>query len=140
MRLVSFLQSSGSVSKLMWLPRTRATTFPYIITPSTRNVIGVLLNCAVCRFQRSGITERCYSLICMQLNGNLQAQVAQTLSNPVITILTTFCNIAKPLFCPHSVCICIARSLQQISVVSMYQINQLLFVKETKLCRPRSTN
>lgn len=30
-------------------------------------------------------------------------------------------------------CICIAQSLQQIAVVSMYQINQLLFVKETKL-------
>ena len=140
MGLVSFLQSSKSVSKLLWLPHARATTFPYIITPLMRNVIGILLNCAVCRLQGSGISERCYPEVCMQLNGNPQAQVALTLSNPVITIHTTFCNIKKHLFCPHSMYICIARSLQQIAVVTMYQINQLLFVKEAKLCRPRSTN
>ena len=65
MGLVRFLQSSTSVSKLLWLRHTRATTFPYTITPLIIKVSGVLLKCAVCRSQGSGISERCYPQVCM---------------------------------------------------------------------------
>jgi len=62
-----------------------------------------------------------------------------TLQGPVVTIRTTSLTFSNSTFCPHSVFVCFVWIWEQTAIISLYNINRLGFINETK-CLPRGTD
>jgi len=51
---------------------------------------------------------------------------------PVVTICTTSLTFSNSTFCPHTVFMCFVWILEQTAIISLYNINWLVFVTETQ--------
>ena len=55
-----------------------------------------------------------------------------TLYSPVVTICTTSLTFNNCTFCPHTVFICFVWIWEQTAIISLYNINWLVFITETE--------
>ena len=55
-----------------------------------------------------------------------------TLYSPVVTICTTSLTFNNSTFCPHSVFMCFMWISEQTAIISLYNINWLVFITETE--------
>ena len=55
-----------------------------------------------------------------------------TLYSPVVTICTASLTFSNSTFCPHSVFICFVWIWEQTAIISLYNINWLVFITETE--------
>ena len=53
-----------------------------------------------------------------------------TLYSPVVTICTTSLTFNNSTFCPHSVFMCLVWISEQTAIISLYNINRLVFITE----------
>jgi len=60
-----------------------------------------------------------------------------TLESPLVTICTTYLTLNNSTFCPHSVFIWI---WEQTAIISLYNINWLVFYKRDEECLLRGTS
>ena len=61
--------------------------------------------------------------------GNVQT-VALTLCSPVVTICTASLTFNNSTFCPHGVFMCFVWISEQTAIISLYNINWLVFITE----------
>ena len=54
------------------------------------------------------------------------------LQSPVVTICTTSLSLQNSTFCPHSVFMCFVWISEQTAIISLYNINLLVFINETE--------
>jgi hypothetical protein len=50
----------------------------------------------------------------------------------VVTICTASLTFSNPTFCPHSVCMCFVWMWEQTAIISLYNINWLVFITKTE--------
>ena len=56
--------------------------------------------------------------------------IALTLYSPLVTICTASLTFSNPTFCPHSVFMCFVWISEQTAIISLYNINWLVFITE----------
>jgi len=68
---------------------------------------------------------------CLRINNPLKPS-GHYMYRPVVTICTTSLTFTDSTFCPHSVFLCFVWISEQTAIISLYNINWLVFVTETE--------
>jgi hypothetical protein len=106
----------------------------------------VITGVCITRFnirQFSVLPTLCIYVFCMDLRTNsdyfpIQHQLigfynrGLTLQSPVVTICKASLAFSNSTFCPHGVFMCFVWILEQTAIISLYNINWLVFIAETK--------